>query len=238
MTARSDRPTTGSTDSTERSRLDVDGAVPFGLALIVLGVLLALDNLEVVDASDLLAGWWPLALIAIGVWWLATGSPVSGLFVALVGGLLLLATLELVEVALGSLVFPGILVVVGGAMLQAGRRVRAAHLEIGEASPVVGEQRTQGPTATAVFGDARLIVGDDGVDTDRMVVTATSVFGDVRVEVPAGWRLENRITKLLGDVTLPREQPSYPESPVVVLHGLVVFGDIQVRYAELAEGGR
>ncbi|TVR21719.1 MAG: hypothetical protein EA387_09965 [Nitriliruptor sp.] len=231
MTTRSEPPRKGL-----RSR--IDGAVPFGLALIVLGVLLALDNLEVVDASELLAGWWPVAVLLVGVWWAVTGAPVSGLFVAVVGGLLLVSTLELVDIPIGSLIFPGILVVVGGAMLQAGMRVRAAHIEVADLPGAAGGLGTEALVATAVFGDARLIVGDDGVDTDRLVVSATSVFGDVRVDVPAGWRLENRITKLLGDVTLPREQPSYPESPVVVLHGLVLFGDVRVRYSEPVEGGR
>lgn len=231
MTTRSDPPRGG-------LRRRVDGAVPFGLALIVLGVLLTLDNLEVLDVSELLAGWWPAAVILAGVWWAVTGASVSGLFVAVVGAMLLVSTLELVDIPIGSLILPGILVVVGGAMLQAGMRVRAAHIEVAELPSTFGDQRTEGLAATAVFGDARLIVGDDGVDTDRLVVSATSVFGDVRIDVPAGWRLENRITKLLGDVTLPREQPSYPESPVVVLHGLVVFGDVRVRYSDPVEGGR
>ncbi len=231
-------------------RRKIDGAVPFGLALILLGVLLALDNLEVVDASDLLAGWWPVAVVVAGVWWSVTGSLVTGLATAAVGGMLLFATLGVVALPLGRLVFPGILVIVGGSLLQAGMRLRAAQAEADDRPPVgperaatsgggpptAGGRQLAGPTATAVFGDARLVVGDDGRDTDRLVVTATAVFGDVRVEVPSGWRLENRITRLLGDVTLPREQPSYPESPVVVLHGLVAFGDVRVRYA--LEGGR
>ena len=230
----------------------IDGAVPFGLALIVLGVLLALDNLEVVDASDLLAGWWPLAVVAAGAWWTVTGSPVSGLATVTVGGMLLVATLGVVELPLGRLVLPGILVIVGGALLQAGVRLRAAQVEVrdgpsvgrrtaatsSDGAAIADDRQLAGPTATAVFGDARLVVGDDGRDTDRLVVTATAVFGDVRVEVPSGWRLEDRITRLLGDVTLPREQPSYPESPVVVLHGLVALGDVRVRYVELMEGGR
>lgn len=232
----------------------VDGAVPFGLALIVLGVLLALDNLEVVDASDLLAGWWPVAVIAAGAWWAVTGAPVSGLATAAVGGLLLAVTLDVVDLPLARLILPGILLVVGGSLLQSGLRLRAAQdaaaaardgtLGRGPAGSGSGcggstrERRLAGPSATAVFGDARLVLGDEGHDTDRLLVTATAVFGDVRVEVPSGWRLEDHLTRLLGDVTLPAAQPTYPEAPVVVLYGLVALGDVRVRYAEFEEGGR
>ena len=263
MTARSAR------SQPSRSRR-VDGAVPFGLALIVLGVLLALDNLEVVDASDLLAGWWPVAVIAAGLWWTVTGAPVSGLATAAVGGLLLAATLELVDLPLARLILPGILVVVGGSLLQAGVHLRTAQVGAASQGGAAGpdgavaqegvggngslgrtsaasdagrpsggrERQLAGPSATAVFGDARLVLGDDGHDADRLVVTTTAVFGDVRVEVPSGWRLEDHLTRLLGEVTLPTVQPSYPEAPVVVLHGLVALGDVRVRYAELEEGGR
>ncbi len=225
---------------TRRGGGRLDGAVPFGLGLIALGGLLALDNLEVLDAGALLAGWWPVALLVAGLWWLVTGSPVLGGVILVIGALLLASTQELVEVELGRLVFPGLLVVVGGGLLQAGIRVRRARFEVlaaraggsGSGAPVVG------PSATAVFGDARLLVGEDGSDPGRVVVTATSVFGEVSVEVPDGWGIEDRITRILGDVKVPRSQVAYPESPVVVLHGLVLFGDVQVRYVDLAEGGR
>jgi len=234
-----------------RSRT-VDGAVPFGLALIVLGVLLALDNLEVVDASELLAGWWPLAVIAAGAWWTVTGSPAPGLATVAVGGILLVVTLGVIELPLGRLILPGLLVVVGGSLLQAGGRLRAAQVEVGAGpSPVRGpaatdtegrsaasDRRLAGPTATAVFGDARLVLDGDDRATDRLVVTTTAVFGDVRVEVPSGWRLEDRITRLLGDVTLPPQRPVAPGSPVVVLHGLVALGDVRVRYVDRKEAGR
>jgi len=162
----------------------IDGALPFGLALIVLGVLLALDNLEVVD------------------------------------------------VTFGRLMVPGLLVIVGGGLLQAGLRIRSARLE------VAGSGAVAGPAATAVFGDARLVIAEGGADPGHVVATATAVLGDVTVEVPAGWRIEDRITRLLGDVTLPPMQPNPPGSPVAEVHGVVLFGDVRVRYVDLVEGGR
>ena len=209
-------------------RVRLDGAVPFGLGLIVLGALLALDNLEVVDAGALLAGWWPVAVLAAGLWWLVTGAPVLGGLAIVAGGLLLASTLELVDVAFARLVFPGLLVLVGGALLQAGIRVRSARLEVADTGTVAG------PAATAVFGDARLVVGEGGDDPRRVVATATAVLGDVTVEVPVGWRIEDRITRILGDVTLPRAQPTPPDPPVVVVHGVVLLGDVRVRYVDLA----
>jgi len=223
----------------------IGGAVPFGLALIALGVVLALDNLEVVDAAGLLAGWWPAAVVLAGVWWACTDSPVAGVLAIVVGGVLLLGTLDVVEVTVGALILPGLLLVVGGAMLQAGARIRGAEVAIAGAARTADDGGGAGAgrparanVATAVFGDARLAVSDGGTDRERLLVTATAVFGDVRVEVPAGWRVEDHLTRVLGDVTIPTDQPTYPESPTIALHGLVLLGDVHVHYVDLAEGVR
>jgi hypothetical protein len=218
------------------NRWRVDGAVPVGIALIGLGVLLTLDAFEVVEAGEVLAGWWPAAVVLAGLWWLVTGSMLVGAVVAVVGGLLLATTQDLVEVPVGELIFPGLLIVLGGAMLHAGAQLRAARLGAGAWSGSPEGAALPSPaesSATAVFGDARIRVGEDGTDVGRVVISATSMFGDVHVEVPAGWRIEDHITRVLGDVTLPATQPTYPESPVAELHGLVMFGDVRVRYVDL-----
>jgi hypothetical protein len=214
--------------------------VGFGLILITVGVVLTLDNLEVVSASELLAGWWPVAVMAVGLWTAVTGSTVVGLLVAAVGGVLLLSTLELITTSVGRLIVPGVLMVLGGTLLQAGRRVRAAQTSLVEAldrgSPAGHAGRTAAaPAATAILGDARLVVDDAVPATGRVVVSATSVLGDVRIEVPAGWRLEDRITRVLGDVDLPRRAGN-PDAPVVELHGVVLLGDVKVT-ERTASGG-
>jgi hypothetical protein len=220
----------------QRRRWRVDGAVPVGLALIALGALLTLDAFEMVAATDVLAGWWPIAVVLAGLWWLATGAVLVGVVVAVVGGLLLTTTQDLVDVPVGELILPGLLVVLGSALLHAGVKLRAARLgaSAGQQGPRTPASAT-GPSATAVFGDARLRIGEDGVDVGRVVVGATSMFGDVHVDVPAGWRIEDHLTRVLGDVTLPPSQPTYPESPVAELQGVVVFGDVRVRYVDLED---
>ena len=226
----------------------VNGAVPFGLALIAVGVLLTLDNLAVLDAADLLAGWWPVAVIVAGLWWLVTGAPLTGLIVAVVGLLLLATTQDVVEADVGSLIFPVLLVIVGGGLLQAGWRVRTARVAVAGTASDAGTGRGRAATAsavgasersaTAVFGDARIAVHDTGADQRHVLVTATSVFGDVRIEVPPGWRVIDRVSRVLGDVSVPHDQPDDPDAPVVEVHGLVVFGEVSVRATDRMKGPR
>lgn len=168
-------------------RRATDSAVPFGLVLIVLGVILMLDAFDVVD------------------------------------------------VGVGQLVLPALLLVTGLILLQAGARIRAATFGVGAPA---GAGAVAGPTATAVFGDADLLVAAEGIDTDRIVVTATSVFGDVRVEVPAGWRVEDRVTRFLGEVKMPDAQAGDAQGSTIEVHGLALFGDVRVRHVEAGRDGR
>ncbi len=217
-------------DKRERRR-SIDGAVPVGLALIALGVVFALDTADVVDAAELLAGWWPVAIVGAGLWWVVTGATVVGLLVVLVGALLLGTTQDVVDVTIGALILPAILTLIGGAMLQAAARLRAAQIQI-PAQAGSGVDTAAGQAATAVFGDARLTLTAAGHESDRLLVAATSVFGDVRIEVPAGWRIEDRVTRLLGEVKVPASPAGGPETAVAEVHGLALFGDVDVRYSE------
>lgn len=212
-------------DRAPRSRWN-DPTVQFGAILIAAGVVLLLDRTGVLDAGELGRQWWPLALVVAGVWWLASGSVFSGL-VAIGAGLLLLAVVrDLVDADIGNLIFPTILVVVGVSALNAGARLRRTLRGL----PTSEGAWREAATATAVFGDARVSVADDGASW--AAVTAISVFGDVEVSVPAGWRVVDRTTTLFGDVRIPKDQPDYAEAPVVELHGVAIFGDAKVRYLD------
>jgi hypothetical protein len=242
-----DASTTDTRQRRQRSpRVEISGAVQAGLALIALGGVLLADNLGWLDAGALLRGWWPALVILAGISWLVTGSRWIGVTVILVGGLLLANVQELIDTNVGSLIFPSILVLLGVTLLNASAKVRAARGADGaplrfatvRSGNVDGGWAAGDLAATAVFGDTRLVVSDGGLELDRVTVTALSVFGEVKVDVPAGWRVEDHATAVFGDVKVPRDQPTYAEAPVVELHGLVLFGDAKVRYLDAPEGGR
>ena len=43
-------------------------SVETGIVLVVLGLLFLLDNLGIADLGDVIATWWPLLLVGLGVW--------------------------------------------------------------------------------------------------------------------------------------------------------------------------
>lgn len=234
-------------------RFEWSGAAQIGLILIVVGGVLLADNLDWLDAGVLFREWWPGLVILAGISWFASGSRGMGTAAILIGGLLLANAHDLVDADIGSLVFPSVLVLLGAMLLNASAKVRTARgadgtpLRFATIGSSGGARDSGGGdrswaagdlAATAVFGDTRLVVSDGDVGLERATVTALSVFGDVKVDVPAGWRVENHTTAVFGDVRIPQDQPTYAEAPVVELHGLVLFGDAKVRYLDAPEGGR
>ncbi|GGI03617.1 LiaF transmembrane domain-containing protein [Egicoccus halophilus] len=215
----------------------VQPTLVLGLLLIAAGGVLLLDRMGHLDAWALVADWWPVSLIGLGLWWLLVDrARIAGGVTIVVGALVLAMVRGVVDLSLANLIAPIVLAGIGIGALSSGARLRRAVAVPagGPAStsvPTAQERWQRAPTATAVFGDARIAIGDvDGAD--HAVVTAVSVFGDVEVAVPAGWRVVDRTTALLGTVRIPRDQPTYAEAPVVELHGLAIFGDAKVRYLD------
>lgn len=99
-----------------------------GAILIVLGVLFLLDNLDVVNARDVLR-FWPLVLIALGLTrLLAPRRPedLTGAIVLLfLGGVFLLRALHIPWFRLRS-VWPLLLVLIGGMIIWQGLRGRSS----------------------------------------------------------------------------------------------------------------
>ncbi len=230
----SDTRTTGTPTQTRppaRGRRELRDGVAFGVLLIGAGVVLLLHRAEIIEADTLFADWWPLLIVLGGLWWLAERAWALGA-IAIALGLLALADLQgVVDAPIGQLVFPALLLAAGASLVTTGVRLGRARPR-GRVPAAVSDGVQ--PTGVAVFGDVHLTVPDD--DVTSMTVTTLSVFGDVHVEVPAGWRVRDRASTVFGTVRVPTDQPSYPEAPLVELHGLAVFGDVTARYTDAPRG--
>ena len=116
------------------------GAFVLGVGVVALGVILILDNFDVVDAS-LLAPYWSLLLVVLGVSLLV--QPASsrriawGLSWIAVGAIILLRNLGVIAVGI-QVLWPVILVVIGANLLFRGTS-RRHHGFVGETREQEGE---------------------------------------------------------------------------------------------------
>lgn len=103
------------------TRLNVTPQFVIGVCLILFGVLLTLDRLQIVDAAESLR-FWPVVLIALGGWIVlergATGRSLPGFVMIFIGSLLLLNTLGVVRVSVWELFLPLLIVLVGARLIM------------------------------------------------------------------------------------------------------------------------
>ena len=142
-----------------------------GLSVVALGVLFLLGSAGVLDAGRAIDRWWPLVIVAAGIFTLAERPPalLRGIVLTAIGGVLLLFTTDAVDQDAWDNVWPAAIIAAGLAILArwSGRTipmpstggeddiVRSTAIFSGP-QLVSGSQRFRGAWLTAVFGgDAR-----------------------------------------------------------------------------------
>jgi predicted membrane protein len=86
-----------------------------GIVLIALGVLFLLDQADVLDAGETIAQWWPVLLVIAGLMYFSFSPPhvvIPGILVV-VGFALLAGTLDFVDQDVTQFIWPVVLVLIG-----------------------------------------------------------------------------------------------------------------------------
>ena len=217
------------------------GLAVVGASLVALGLLLLLGHLGV-EALGVSAGaWWPAIPTALGIRWLWRRQVLAGMVFTVGGGLLLAATTGAIRADPAAIVAPSVLVLVGLALLLGPARSSSApsSIDSGAASVALLSSRKwsakpaelDGATLVSVLGDIDVTLTDQERLAGSVAVSTVTLLGDTDIVVPAGWRVSSGVVALLGDLTLPDDQPSDPSAPAVRLSGVVVLGDCTVRRA-------
>lgn len=210
-----------------------------GAVLVTVGVLWLLDAFEVLAAGDVLARWWPVAVMAFAVVGALTQRRVSLsiLVVFVVGSLLLVNQLELV--AVGAFVWPVVALVVGAGLLASLFRRRATPSVTGRDTTfaMFGGSEVTNSDAHFTHADVAAVMGGATLDLrgahlePGARVDATALFGGVEVIVPETWRVNLSGFPVFGansDKTA-HPQPLAPDAPVIDVRATAIFGGVEVK---------
>jgi hypothetical protein len=212
-----------------------------GLFVLVAGVLLTVENLNLAD-TDGLFDYWPVSLIALGGVMLARVQEGQGragsVMLMVVGSWLLLNTLDIVDVRFWELFWPLVLIVVGtNLIMQAVRPREDAPLNDGGVFNALaimgGVKRASGPSPfrrgelNSVMGggelDLRLATMPSGGEG---VIEVFSLMGGYKVRVPDAWTVDNRVFAFLGGVEDKTTPAAEVGAPRLVVRGTIVMGGL------------
>lgn len=230
-----------------------------GLLVILLGVIFALDNMNIFEAQHVLR-FWPVVLVVIGLWRIVeargSGSRVVG-FLLLGLGLLFLANRLLRWWGFGFEVddlWPLALVALGlrlvwGAFHRAGAAretaadgtVEAETLEgstvsafafMGGNGVKVGSQRFAGGEALAVMGGCEIDLRDASTAGGEAVLDVFAMWGGIEIHAPEGWVVESRVLPVMGAFEDNTRVRGGEGANRLVVRGLVLMGGIEVNHGE------
>jgi predicted membrane protein len=222
------------------------------LILIAIGAAFLLNNLHIIPFHELFQ-YWPVVLIAVGLFRLVDSSEASqrtvGGVLIVVGAVLLAGTLGLYSLSWNT-IWPLVLIAAGVLML-----VQRLSFDFGlnfDTRFSDGPVRNQWLRETAVFsGGKRRIRGDfkggkldcifGGFDVnlrqatmsaDSVVLEINAVFGGAEVKVPEGWEVVMKGVGVFGgygDETSHPNPSEYPNPKRLIMKGAAVFGGINVK---------
>ena len=166
------------------------------------------------------------------------GSAVSGTLLAAAGALLLLGSLNVVDVNLGDL-WPLILVAIGIRMLinvmsdakdlsEVSESEEAAAAFLGSVEHRNRSADYRGGSASAFMGGVDLDLREADIAGERAVIHVFAMMGGLQIRVPEEWTVEVGVTSMMGGVEDKTRGPALAARRLV-LKGTVIMGGIEIR---------
>jgi predicted membrane protein len=216
-----------------------------GVAIIVAGLVLTLDNLGLIEAHTIFK-LWPLVLVVMGIAKLRQeggGGGLGGWFLVLGGCFLLLFTFARGHVAEALapmlVVAVGILIVTKALKQHRGIPPELARSEdflqgtaiFGGFKRRVLTQVFKGGELTAIFGGYEVDLRQAALESGQARIDVFVMFGGGEIRVPDGWEISNRATAMFGALNdSTHHGPSPAEGrPRLVITGLILFGGTEVK---------
>lgn len=220
--------------------------VVLGLVIVGFGLLLTADNLDYVEAGNIIR-YWPLILVAFGLAKLLQSDTTSG---KVFGGVLIIAggwttAEEVFSVSLDlERWWPLILVAVGALIIsRAFRGERLSDLTnvasnsdsaISEFAVWSGKVRKNASPAfrradlTAIMGGIELDLRSAGTGGQEAIIDVFVWWGGVEITVPPDWAVSNQVVAFMGGAD-DKSTGTQDARNRLTVRGFVVMGGVEIK---------
>lgn len=226
---------------TEKPRLQLNPQVFIGGIVLLVGVLLLIDTMNLGDMGSVFQ-FFPLLFIAFGVYQIVSNQGRNWIGPAIMIAFFTIVQLLVLDIVPGNIftwIWPLVLIGIGVSIIF-GRGGNGAAPEgadqfslfamFGGGNRLITSENFHGGDVTAIFGGFELDVSEATVQTRPAVINAFVMFGGLGIKASNDMLIRNDVLPLFGGVGDDRRQRKAlaGETPELIVKGVVLFGGIGI----------
>ena len=219
----------------------------WGVVLVAVGVVFALNALNIVDINIFFDGWWTLFIIIPCTVGLITEREKTGNLIGLlVGVFLLLCCQDILDFSmLWKLAIPAVIIIIGLKCIFGGvfggksdkimAEMKADGTGVANGFAAFSGQNLNfdnevfnGAELNAVFGGIKCDLRGAIIEKD-CVINASAVFGGVDIFLPAYVNVKVRSNSIFGGVSDKKHRNSPQNTVTVYVNGSGMFGGVEIQ---------
>jgi predicted membrane protein len=211
--------------------------VILGLSLVSLGILLAADNLDLINSGRYLR-YWPAAILLIGLVQVFAGSRIFGVILSVIGASLLAANVGLVRFTVFDLFWPVVLIGVGGLLVAraVGYRWQQHLPEPGRtvwaimSTPKVDitDKDFRSLNTVAFMGGSEIDLRQADITHGPAVIDCLAVWGGIEITVPPQFDIVGEVVPFMGGFEITTV-PGGNRDKQLIIRGVACMGGIEVK---------
>ncbi len=221
--------------------------IMWGLILIIIGVILGGNALDIFNINLFFDGWWTLFIIVPTFIGLVTEKDKTGNIIGLIIGLLLLLSCRgLFDFKLiWKLIFPLIFVIIGLSLIfknninkEVNEKIKKLNENLssndGYTATFSGQnlnfdgEEFRGSNLNAIFGGIKLDLRKAIINED-IVINASSIFGGIDIYIPDNCKVKIKSNSIFGGVSNNKKCNVDDNSYTIYINASCMFGGVEIK---------
>lgn len=219
----------------------------WGIVLVIIGVIVGLNALNITNINIFFNGWWTLFIIIPSLIGLLKEKDKTGNIIGLIiGVVLLLGVQNIIDFDLiWKLILPVIIIIVGLSLIFGNNLNKKINNEIKKINNKKGkneeycstfseqkidfdDEEFKGVSLTAVFGGITLDLRKAKINED-VVINTTSVFGGIDIYVPDNIKIKVKSTSIFGGVDNKKIKNDNEKEHIIYINASCIFGGVDIK---------
>lgn len=211
-----------------------------GILIVIFGIGLLLQQFDLFDFTTILANWWPIFFILVGIiqiWTNGMQAIIPALIFLIVGIMLFIHIW--IEFNLWQILWPFLLIMFGLSIIFSRREWKQAIDEADEIhlttflsgiESINGSKNLSGGSVLSVLGGIQLDLRHAQLTENGAVLNVTTILGGVELIVPEDVHVEIKGTPILGGWENKTNTYGMEKNKTLYINGVALLGGIEIKH--------